>query len=208
MDPRFTICDLRFSRACVRRVGCFVIGLSCALPLTGCDQPQADVPAPTVQRADSGEGQQKVVDGAAANPQSAIRDPPAATTFSPMKIGILPLTDLLGPAESNQVTRLSVFVALLDAFGSQMKAPGVLRFEFYEYVPRSAQPKGPRLAIWPDIDLTRPADNNRCWQDYLRAYEFELDIQAGRDKTYILEVTWMTPDSRRLLSQHILKAGQ
>jgi len=185
-----------------------MIGLSCALAFSGCDQPQADAPTPGVQGTSSEGGQPKVVDGAAPNPQSEIRNPQSATTFAPMKVSILPLTDLLSPAGSNQATKVNVFVALLDAFGSQMKAPGFLRFELYEYVPRSAQPKGPRLAIWPDIDLTGPVDNNRYWQDFLRAYEFELDIQASRDKPYILEVTWRTPDPRRLVSQYILKAGQ
>ena len=116
----------------------------------------------------------------------------------PVKIGILPLTELSSPSDASQDAKLSVFVALLDAFGSQMKAPGVLRFELYEYIPRSAQSKGPRLTLWPDIDLTNPAQNNKYWRDFLRAYEFVLDTQASRDKTYILEVTCMCPDGRRL----------
>jgi hypothetical protein len=88
-----------------------------------------------------------------------------------------------------------------------MKAPGSLRFELYEYIPRSAQSKGPRLTLWPDIDLTDPAQNNKYWRDFLRAYEFTLDTQAGRDKAYILEVTCLCPDGRRLSGEYVLKSS-
>jgi hypothetical protein len=133
------------------------------------------------------------------------RNPQSSVSFAPVKIGILPLTELSSPSDAGQGGKLSVFVTLLDAFGSQMKAPGVLRFELYEHIPRSAQPKGQRLTLWPDVDLTSPAQNNKYWRDFLRAYEFVLDTQASRDKTYILEVTCMCPDGRRLLSEYVLK---
>ncbi|MCL5281471.1 MAG: hypothetical protein M1376_16360 [Planctomycetes bacterium] len=115
------------------------------------------------------------------------------------------MTELSRPSDTGQGGKLSVFVALLDAFGSQIKAPGVLRFELYEYIPRSAQSKGQRLTLWPDIDLTSPAQNNKYWRDFLRAYEFVLETQASRDKTYILEVTCRCPDGRRLSAEYVLK---
>ena len=128
--------------------------------------------------------------------------------FAPVKIGILPLTELSIPADGGPDAKLDAYVVVLDAFGSSMKAPGVLRFELYEHVPRSAQPKGKRLMIWPDLDLTGPAENHKYWRDFLRAYEFELDTQAGRDQTYVLEVTCTCPDGKRLASEFILRAGQ
>jgi hypothetical protein len=128
-------------------------------------------------------------------------------TFAPAKIAVLPLTELSSPSGAGPGAKLDVFVTMLDAFGCQMKAPGVLRFELYEYVPRSAQLKGKQLALWPQIDLTGPAENNRYWRDFLRAYEFELDTQAGRDKTYILEVTCQGPDGKRLSCQYTLKGA-
>jgi len=103
---------------------------------------------------------------------------------------------------------LNAYVGLLDAFGCQIKAPGVLRFELYQYVPRSAEPKGQRLAIWPDIDLTHPATNNRYWLDFLRAYEFKLDAPAGLNETYVLEATCMCPDGRRLTATFPLRGGK
>ena len=185
MDLRFLIYDL----------------LLCLFLLAGCSRPQPTQrplgvePTKTTKQSVP----QPVED--AAKPAAAAPGP----GFVPVKIAVLPLTELSGPSDASQGAKLSVFVALLDAFGSQMKAPGVLRFELYEHMPRSAQAKGPRLALWPDVDLTGPAQNNRYWRDFLRAYEFVLDTQASREKTYILEATCMCPDGRRLSSEYVLK---
>jgi len=184
MDLRFMIYDLLF-----------------LLLLAGCSRPQSVQRPPAVEPA-------RTTEPNVAQPRedTARAAPPAGgPAFAPVKIGILPLTELSNPSDASQGGKLSVFVTLLDAFGSQMKAPGVLRFELYEYIPRSAQAKGQRLTLWPTVDLTSPAQNNRYWRDFLRAYEFVLDTQAGRDKTYILEVTCMYPDGRRLSSEYVLK---
>ena len=87
-----------------------------------------------------------------------------------------------------------------------MKAPGTLRFELYEHVQRSAEPKGQRIAIWTDIDLTDATENNRYWQDFLRAYEFTLRTDASRNKTYVLEATFLRP-SGRLTTEWLLRPG-
>lgn len=128
-----------------------------------------------------------------------------ATGFAPVKIDVLPLTELSGVSNGGQNATLNVYVALLDAFGSPIKAPGVLRFELYEHIQRSAQAKGQRIAIWSDFDLTHPARNNRHWRDFLRAYEFSLDTSASRDRTYLLEATYLCPDGRRLTGEFVLK---
>jgi hypothetical protein len=125
--------------------------------------------------------------------------PPAPATvsngFAPTGVEILPLTELVG---GEQNVRLNAYVALLDAYGEKVKAPGVFRFELYEYVQRSSEPTGQRLAIWPDIDLNDPADNQEHWRDFLRAYEFSLISQASPEETYILEVTCLCPNGKRL----------
>jgi len=191
-----------------------LLGLSL---LGGCRQPQVTKEPPVVaqaaapaQKMEGGgqkteEGGQRTALFAEVRPSAAGPGPAFGPAFTPVKIGILPLTELSDPSGASQGGKLSVFVTLLDAFGSQMKAPGVLRFELYEYIPRSAQSKGSRLTLWPDIDLTGPAQNNRYWRDFLRAYEFVLDTEAGRDKTYILEVTCLCPDGRRLWAEYVLK---
>ena len=137
---------------------------------------------------------------AGAKPQAVEHSRPRRfpSGFGPAKISILPLSEIAGAADGGQDARLNVYVALLDAFGCPIKAPCTLRFEIYEYVRRSAQAKGQRLMIWPDIDLTRPADNHKSWRDFLRAYEFEFALRAERDKTYVLETTYLGPDGKRL----------
>jgi len=218
MDLRFTIYDSRFvcfawpmavrsvtaGRVSRLAVLVFVLAAFC-----GCGRQQAAPPAPAQQ--DPGNG------GVAANRPSESRNPAApgadrgpqpTTGFAPARIGILPLTELSAPSGTGPNATLTVYVALLDAFGVQIKAPGVLRFELYDHVPRSAEPKGQRIAIWPDIDLTRPADNHKYWRDFLHAYEFDFDLQADRTKTCILEVTCISPDGRRLSAEYALKGVQ
>jgi hypothetical protein len=125
--------------------------------------------------------------------------------FGPTRIEILPLTELVPSSYGQPGTRLRVYVTLLDAFASSIKAPGTFRFELYEYVQRSADPKGTRLAIWPDLDLTEAAANNNYWRDFLRAYEFELTARASRDQSYVLEATCLYPGERRLSTEFILR---
>jgi len=175
-----------------------------ALLSCGCGQPSANPPA--AARGADGRAERTVgkeEDKAAGRP---LADVP--TGFAAARIGILPLTELTRPGNNGQAAVLTIYIDFLDAFGSRIKAPGVLRFELYEYVPRSAEPRGQRIAVWPDIDLTHPTENNRCWQDFLRAYEFTLDAPAGLEKTYILETTCICPDGRRLSTQAPLRTAR
>ncbi len=208
MDSRLAIYDLRCVYPSVRRIGYFAVCLLCAVQVGGCSRPQRDISVPAAHGADREGERAKTTDDAASNPPSAIRHPQLAAGFAPAKVSVLPLTELSVPAGTGSGATLTVYVALLDAFGVQIKAPGVLRFELYDYVPRSAEPKGQRIAIWPDIDLTRPADNHKYWRDFLRAYEFAFELQADRTKPCILEVTCISPDGRRLSGEYVLKGAQ
>ena len=179
-------------------VSCLLLLVSMVL-WAGCGEPQAGpdagAPARDVERP--------------VEPERTAVEPPVAVPaggFSPVGITILPLTELLRPT-GDQGPRLNVYVSLVDAFGSQMKAPGTFRIELYDYVQRSADPKGPRIAIWPDIDLTGPAENHRYWRDFLRAYEFTVPTQASADKTYVIEVTCLTTTGRRLSAKWVLRPG-
>ena len=127
------------------------------------------------------------------------------TRFAPTKIDVLPLTELI-QATTGQKTRLNLYVSLLDAFGSQIKTPGVFRVEIYDYMQRSAEPKGRRIAIWPDIDLTDPTANNKYWNDFLRAYRFDLPLEQGGVRDYILQVTCLCPNGSRLTTDFTLKS--
>lgn len=128
--------------------------------------------------------------------------------YAPEKIDIMLLTDFVQLSGAERASQLKVYVNLLDSFDCQIKAPGVFRFELYEYVQRSAEPKGGRIAVWPDIDLTEPAENNGYWRDYFRAYEFNLDFDPQRDHCYILQATCLCPNGRRLSDDLVLTCTQ
>lgn len=124
--------------------------------------------------------------------------------YTPVKIDIVPLTEFTGVNDAGEGSKIKVYVSLLDSFGYQIKAPGTFRFELYEKVPRSAEPKGRRIDIWPDIDLTDVVENNRYWRDFLRAYEFSLPFESEAGQNYILEATCISPNGKRLSAEFIL----
>ncbi len=125
---------------------------------------------------------------------------PAACVFTPERIRIIGLTEIIPDPGLGDEAVLSVYVDVFDAYDSHIKAPARFRFELYEFVPRSSEPRGDRLMIVPDIDLTEPAVNNRYWHDYLRTYIFDLpmNFRPAPDTTYTLEATCTTPQGRRL----------
>ncbi len=124
------------------------------------------------------------------------------TAYGPMKVDIMPLTEFTHAGDSKII---KVYVSLLDAFDCQIKTPAVFRFELYDKVPRSAEPKGRRITMWPDIDLNDAAKNNEHWKDFLRAYEFDLPFEPEGGKSYILQITSLCPDGRRLSAEFTLK---
>jgi len=126
------------------------------------------------------------------------------TRYAPSKIDIMPLTDFIGAGDT-QNSRINIYVSLLDSFGSQIKSPGMFRFELYEYVQRSAESKGKRAIIWPDVDLTDPVKNNDSWRDFLRAYMFTLPCEKSISQDYILQVTCLCPNGKRLSSEFTLR---
>jgi hypothetical protein len=109
--------------------------------------------------------------------------------------------------EFTQDGQITACVDMLDQFDSRIKAAGVWRFELYEYVPRSAEPRGTRLYIWPDIDLTDAKTNCGYWQDYLRCYKFDLnlEIDLADGKTYILQAVCLTIEGKSITDSMELK---
>jgi len=203
MDWRSTIDDLRLS--CRRPTFCICCLLTLLLVLwSGCETPAPQQVGTTPQ------ARTTPVPSAPGEKQPPSVDAPATTVptgFGPAKVSVLPLTEIADFAGAGRGAKMSVYVALLDAFGCPVKAPCTLRFELYEYVRRSAQAKGQRIMIWPDIDLMHPAENHKYWRDFLRAYEFQLDLQAERDTTYILETTCLSPDGRRLSADQAIRSA-
>ena len=129
----------------------------------------------------------------------------AYASYVPVKIEIMPLTEFTGVSDTTEELTIKVYVSLLDSFGYQIKSPGTFRFELYERVPRSAEPKGRRISIWPDIDLTDVVENNQYWRDFLRAYEFSLPLESGTSQSNILLATCLCPNGKRLSAEFTLK---
>jgi hypothetical protein len=127
------------------------------------------------------------------------------TRYVPEKIYVLPLTEFVSIPDEPKLSKIKIYVSLLDAFDCQIKTPGTFRFDLHDYIPRSAEPKGKRISIWPDINLTDPVDNNRYWRDHFRAYKFTLDFTPQRGQSYILEATCFCPNGRRLSATFVLK---
>jgi len=126
------------------------------------------------------------------------------TLYAPVKIDIMPLTEFASDSDT-QRPKINVYVSLLDPFGSQTKSPGMFRFELYEYIQRSAEQKGKRAIIWPDIDLTNPLKNNDYWRDFLRAYVFSLPCEQTGNQDYILQVTCLCPNGKRLSTEFMIR---
>lgn len=125
--------------------------------------------------------------------------------YCPEEIDIIPLTGFVKAGDTQQ-SQINLYVSLLDSFGSEIKSPIVFRFELYEKVQRSAEPKGRRVVIWPDIDLTEPIINNQYWRNFLRAYEFNLPFTPAENQIYILEVTCLCPMGKRLTSDFTINS--
>ena len=122
------------------------------------------------------------------------------TAFGPSEVHIVGLTEIETVSAGPWQGKLTVYVDLLDTFGCRVKSPGLFRFELYEFVPRSSQPRGKRIFFPRDIDLTDAKENNKRWRDFLRAYEFEmaLDFEPQPEQSFVLEVTFTTPYGSRL----------
>ncbi len=129
----------------------------------------------------------------------------AYASYTAEKVDIIPLTEFTYAGGAAKAPKIKVYVSVLDSSDCQIKTPGIFRFELYERVPRSAEPKGGRIAIWPDIDLTGAVENNNHWRDFLRAYEFNLDFEPQSGRDYILEVTCLCPNGKRLSADFGLK---
>ena len=125
--------------------------------------------------------------------------------YSPEKIHVLPLTEFT-INQDTQEGEINLFVSLLDAFNNQIKSPCTFRFELYQKIQRSSDPKGQRVMIWPDVDLNDPKINNEYWQDFFRAYEFKLSFKPQAGQSYILEVSCLSSNKKRLISEYILKS--
>lgn len=117
--------------------------------------------------------------GGCETPPGSVRDVSCTSTgFQPVVIRFGGLTQVLRDRQTKEPTALRVFLELRDRFDSRLKAPFCVRFELYQYRLSSPNPKGAHLKSWPEMVLTEAGTNNLSWRDYLRAYEFLLDLDG------------------------------
>lgn len=122
-------------------------------------------------------------------------------------VHIMGLTEIVPTQSTGGQAILKVYIDLMDSFDRRMKSPGVFRLELYEFVPRSSDPRGGRLFIQPDLNLTDPAENDKYWQDHLRTYRFDLplDFVPEPGSAFIIEATFLPPGGKRLNDRFHLK---
>jgi len=126
-------------------------------------------------------------------------DVQSAENVSIERVRISALTEFVAePADPDKV-RLKVLLECLDALGAPVPAPGVIRFELYEFHPLSSDPRGRRLWIWPEKDLTEADNADQYWKALLRGHEFylPLDPVPRLEEKYVLEATCIDGQRRR-----------
>lgn len=129
------------------------------------------------------------------------------SAYTASSVSIMGLTGIVPDEENPNRATLRVYVDVLDSEGVRIKTPGVFRFELYQFVPRSSNPMGKRLKLWEDIKLLDPVENNARWRDFLRAYQFDLDLEFGpvRPAGYVVQVMLTTTSGKRLYNNYHLK---
>jgi len=139
------------------------------------------------------------------SPLALFRDPAPCVNFGPAKIDILPITSITSKS-SDRDSSINAYICLIDEYDSQIKAPATFRFELFQRLQRSSDPKGKRLIVWPDIDLTDSTANSSLWQDFMRAYLFTLPLSKISADNCILHVTVLCPSGKRLTSDFIVRS--
>lgn len=119
--------------------------------------------------------------------------------YHPENIKISPLTSIVKTNGNN--INLRVYVNMLDSIGLQVRSPAIFRFELYQNLQRTSDTKGKRIAIWPDIDINLDKENQEYWKDFLRSYEFTLPFPYPTDAKYVLLLTCITPDGKRIYTE-------
>ena len=81
------------------------------------------------------------------------------------------LLDMTGfaPAASGEGTVLRVFVQ-----PDKIEQDLCFRFELYVYIPRSSNPRGKRIVLWPDMEVKANASSNSQWREHLKFVCFQL----------------------------------
>jgi len=125
----------------------------------------------------------------------------------PAKIEVLPFTKPRSWDGDSIPDGIEVVLRPLDYFGDQTKAVGTFRFELYTFQKADSDPKGERFGFWQE-DLTSRQAQEQHWDRITSTYRFRLGWSGpeARPGKYVLEVTYISPDGRRITSSYIMNA--
>jgi len=114
------------------------------------------------------------------------------------RIRISALTEFVQDPSAPDKVQVKTLVELIDPQDAPVKTPFVVRFELYEFRPLSSNPRGQRVAIWPEQDLLDPPTNDEHWEEFLRGYEFYLPLEfvPQPGEKYLLEVSCLVEQRR------------
>lgn len=116
---------------------------------------------------------------------------PVSVSSDVSGVRISPLTEFVSDSGRADGVKVKAVIEVFGPDGVSCENGCVFRFEMYVFEPLSSDPRGKRLQIWPDFDLSSASEYKRYWKEYLKGYEFELplDFTPQADHKYVLEVT-------------------
>lgn len=104
---------------------------------------------------------------------------------------------------------VDVRIEVMDAYGDAAKAFGDFRFEMYQFIPNSIDPKGKRIATWEE-SLIEPKKNLLHWDKITRTYEFKLqwDEPIAPGRQFVLLAYFDSPFTDRLQTERVFTGGK
>jgi len=134
--------------------------------------------------------------------------PPPVDLMLPKSIRIHPFTGRTFD-EAGGIKGVDVQIEAVDSYNDKTKAFGDFRFEMYQFVPNSLDPKGKRIATW-DESLWEPKKNLLHWDKITRLYVFKLqwDRPIPVGKRVVLLVSFSSPFTDRLTAERVFVSGQ
>ena len=148
--------------------------------------------------------------GTKAPEQQALQPVPAPLDLMlPRSIRIHVFTRTETFDEERGLAGVNVRIEAVDAYGDSTKAFGTFRFEMYQFVPNTIDPKGKLLASW-DEPLLDPRKNLLHWQKVHRIYEFKLqwDRPVPVGQRFVLSAIFSSPFTERMITERVFVSGQ
>ena len=145
----------------------------------------------------------------ASQPAGLVAVPEPIQLLLPKQIRIHSFTGTRDFSDSGGIKGIDVRIEAIDGYGDAGKAFGRFRFELFAFKPTSADPKGPRIAVW-TVDVADPKVNRAHWNSIMRTYQFKLGwrepIPVGQK--FVLSAMFESRYSKRLFDEQVFVSGQ